>query len=289
MTSRKHTGELTYIDYLKAAFGWRVAIPALGRVRLNLLCLTGFGLLGLGLPGFWLLGMAYEAAYLLLMSGSRRFQSVVRGTFALHEQEVWRHRQRSLLESLDSESRYRYDHLLQTSNQIVGNAGADGASTDQLQARGLGRLLWMFLQLLVSRARIRTTLTGVSVAHVQHEIEQLTSRIQGLGEEDSPLRRSLQGSLDIARRRHDNLVEADNNLALVEAELDRVEQQFTLLLEQSSVSTSPASLTARLDGMLQSAEDTSRWLAEHAEVLGVREETDAPLLSCAPTSEIEKE
>jgi NAD(P)-dependent dehydrogenase (short-subunit alcohol dehydrogenase family) len=96
------------------------------------------------------------------------------------------------------------------------------------------------------------------------------------GADDSPLRRSLQGSLDIAQRRRENFVKAGENLKVVEAELDRIEKQFALLLEQSSASTDPTFLTAKLDGVMQSVQETSQWLSDHAEIFGVMEEPEAP-------------
>jgi hypothetical protein len=45
---------LDYLDYLKAAFYWKVRLGGLGYLPMNILILIGFGILGIGNPGFWL-------------------------------------------------------------------------------------------------------------------------------------------------------------------------------------------------------------------------------------------
>jgi hypothetical protein len=64
---------------------------------------------------------------------------------------------------------------------------------------------------------------------------------------------------------------------VVDAELDRIEKQFALLQEETSVSSDPSALTARLDGLTQSLQDTSRWLNEHTEFFRSIDEPVGPI------------
>ena len=68
-----------FLDYVKAAFHLKVPLRALGALPLNKLLLAGFAVLTLGHPGFLFLGLAYETAYLMGLSGNKRFQRLVQG------------------------------------------------------------------------------------------------------------------------------------------------------------------------------------------------------------------
>ena len=63
--------------YLKSAFLVSVDVPGLGRVPLNALAATAFGILGFAQPAFWLLGLAFEAAVVPALAFNPRFQKVV--------------------------------------------------------------------------------------------------------------------------------------------------------------------------------------------------------------------
>ena len=52
-------------------------MPALGRLPVNALALSGFGILGFGHAGFWLLGLGLEAAWLLSATSSQRFRVLI--------------------------------------------------------------------------------------------------------------------------------------------------------------------------------------------------------------------
>ena len=79
-------------------------------------------------------------------------------------------------------------------------------------------------------------------------------------------RRSLKATLEIQEKRLANLDTAANNLAVVDAELERIEQQVRLVREESAVSRSPEALSARLDAVSRTLGETSRFLDQHAEI-----------------------
>ena len=133
----------------------------------------------------------------------------------------------------------------------------------------------MFLKLLASRSRIREILAQTSRGDLEREIEALTGK---MAKEDpgSPVVRSMQGTLDIQKRRLDNLLQAESSLKLIEAELDRIEKHVTLLQEESQVSSDPTRLSDRLDGVMESLQGTSKWMAENDELFGSLEEVSSP-------------
>jgi SpoVK/Ycf46/Vps4 family AAA+-type ATPase len=89
--------------------------------------------------------------------------------------------------------------------------------------------------------------------------------------------RSLKGTLDIQQRRLENYNKADESLQVTEAELDRIEKQITLLAEETAVTSDPAMMSSRLDGVVQSLQGTTRWMSENAEFFGSLEEEPPPV------------
>ncbi len=267
---------LGFFDYLKAAFRWRVDIRGLGRMPLNYLILTGFSILGIGNPGFWLLGLAYEVGYLLFMAGSTRFQKVVQGDRLLKQRKIWKEKQNNLFTSLDGVSQRRYAELAHLCTQIIHNADTP-RGTDQLDLRisGLNQLLWTFIKLLNSRIKISKMLTQVTRPDIEREIKKISEQ---LTHEDpaSAIYRSLQGTLEIEKKRLENLIRAGESIKVVDSELDRIEKQVTLLHEEYLVSSDPDLLTNKLDAVMQSLQGTSRWMSEHNELFGSIDEITMP-------------
>jgi len=268
--------KLSFFDYVKAAFGWKVKISGMGAMPVNYLALAGFGILGFGHPAFWLLGMAYEVGYLFFMAGSDRFQRLVQGTALLKEKQKWKEKQTNVFINLDLESQERYGKLAYLCNMIIRNAdNLRVADQDDLRISGLNQLLWTFMKLLNSKIKINKILKQVTREDIEKEINRITTR---MSKEDpaSAIHRSLQGSLDIEKKRLDNLIKAGDSMKVVESELDRIEKQINLLHEESLVSSDPDVLTGKLDSVMESLQGTSRWMSEHNELFGSIEEASMP-------------
>jgi hypothetical protein len=277
---------LGFADFIRAAFGWRYQVPALGRVRLNLFGLAGFTILGLGHPAFWLLGLAFETGYLLFMSGNERFQKVVQGMHLSKQQDEWGSKLREILKSLDNPSRARYGRITELCDGIFKSSAVDGTGADSMRYRSLSQLVWTFLQLQVSKMRINSILSQVTRAQLIKELDGISGRLT-TEKPETQLYRSLTGTKEIAQKRLENYDRAAENLLVVDSELDRIEKQFMLLHEEASVS-SPELLTTRLDGVIQSLQDTSRWLTENRELLGSVDEAAAPEIMPGLLSQVQE-
>src|ERR1700760_812773 len=97
--------------YLKAAFWAAPKLAGLGRLPVNILALSGFGILGFGHAGFWLLGLAFEGTYLYALVSSPRFRNVVdAGEKQLTEGAAERERA-ALVGKLPADARARLDKL----------------------------------------------------------------------------------------------------------------------------------------------------------------------------------
>lgn len=269
--------ELGFLDYVKAAFSWRYRVPGMGHLPLNILALVGFGILGLGHPAFWLLGLAFEAGYLSLMSGDARFQRLVQGRKLMAERAVWQAKQSNLFDSLDPQSQNRYRSLADTCQQILKSTQSLSAGTamDDLRTGSLSQMAWMFLKLLYTKIRTKTITEKVSPSELEAEIKKLTEQLAA-EPEGSAMQRSLQGTLEIQKKRLENLNRAKESLKIIEAELCRIEHQVKLLNEEAAMASDPEALTVRLDGVMQSLDGTNKWMSEHGELFGGLEEATMP-------------
>lgn len=273
---------LNYWDYVKHAFNWKVRLPLLGHMPLNKLLIVGFAILGFAAPPFWLLGLALEGAYLLFLPGSDRFQKTVqkliRGEQLLRAQQTWAEKEQQILAGLALEDQRRYGRLWERCAGLQrSSAGAAAVvKVEQLAAGGLAQLLWIFLKLLDSRRRIQDIIDSTSLKELNREIEVLQGKL-AREPEGSAVAKSLKGTLDIQQRRLENYNKADESLKVTEAELDRIEKQITLLAEETAVTSDPAMMSDRLDGVVQSLQGTTRWMSENAEFFGSLEEEPPPV------------
>lgn len=261
---------LGFWDYAKAAFFRRVRLPVLGAMPANQMALGVLAVLGIANPGFWLLGAAAELAYITVLASSERFQKLIDGERLLSAQQSWEERVHSVVERLKPKSRERYRRLLGQSRAVLGLSETleddSLGSYRDLRSRSLNQMLWIFLRLLASREVIEENAARVDLGTLDWEIEGLEGRIAELDrDKDGALVRSLEGTLDIQKRRRENRSQADNNLAVVDAELERIERQVELIREESAISSKPEALSARLDAVTTTMTDTSRWIDEHAD------------------------
>jgi hypothetical protein len=264
---------LGFGDYLKEAFHRRVKVPLLGTLPANTMALGIFAVLGLANPGFWLLGAAGEVAYLFATASSQRFQNVVQGERLLTAQEGWEEKLQAKLEKLRDDSRQRYFSLLGQCRRILGMAESSQASSlagvHDLRSHSLDQMLTIFLRLLGSREAILDNLRNVDRETLEGKIARLKERLADLDPEaQAALARSLRGTLDIQRKRLQNLGRAVSSLNVIDAELQRIEEQVVLLREESAVSGGPGHLSTRLDSVTSAMQETSRWMDDHSDLLG---------------------
>ena len=149
----------------------------------------------------------------------------------------------------------------------LGAGAGEGGLTD-FRAGNLNQMLWLFLRLLASRESITDTLARVDRRQLEAGLESLKARRRRRpATPRAPLARSLRATLEIQEKRLANLDTATNNLAVIDAELERIEQQVRLVREESAVSRSPEALSARLDAVSSTLSETSRWMDQHADLM----------------------
>ena len=262
-----------FLSYVTAAFNAR---PFGMFVAPNWVGLAAFGLLGITNPGFWVLGAGLELGYLLTLATNSRFQRVIASKPLSAARNEWNERINRLTGRLDRADRGRYEALAERTRSIIdiqAHGGADLPHGIEAQADGLGRLLWMFLRLLVARRAILTVL--VDSAGDDGALERRVKELERQAHDesvDADLRRSLAGQVEILGQRIEQRDEAERKLAYTDAELTRIEQQVELIREQAALSTDPEILSRRIDEIAATLGGTGQWIRDQQKVYGAMED-----------------
>ncbi len=83
-----------------------------------------------------------------------------------------------------------------------------------------------------------------------------------------PVRKSKAGTVEIQKRRLENLERAAEQRATIESELERIEQQVELIREDTAMGREPIALTNRIDQVVGTLAETSQWMKRNADLLG---------------------
>jgi len=247
-------------SYLGAAFNARpLGMP----VPPNWFCLAAFGLLGaLVNPGFWLIGAGVEGLYLWVMSRNQRFRATVD---AANGESNWDLRYQSLVAPLDADARSVQSAMEQQASEIVQILGR--VSANESQIGDVRQMAWLHLKLLAARASLIQVI-GVAAndqTSMAEQEQRVTSRLKR-GDADDELRRSLEQQLQVIQSRRAAHADAERRRELVDAELDRLRQQISLVREQALLATDEHSIATSLDALSASLNEANRWLKDQREL-----------------------
>ena len=257
-------------DYVRAAFNAR---PFGMFMPPNWIGLGAFALLGLTDPWFWVLGLGLELGYLSLLVTNPRFQRTVHAG-APGPARDWQQTISTLLGRLGEADRRRYLLLDTRCRAIHDQQMPSGRVPDGLDAQrdGLGRLLWMFLRLLLARQAIERVLQEAERGEpIEARLSALEAQIAAPAVGDD-LRRSLTGQAEILRQRLEQQTEARGKLAFLDAELTRIQEQVELIREQAALATDPEVLSQRIDQITATLGGTAQWIRDQQQVYGAMED-----------------
>jgi hypothetical protein len=269
-------------DYIRAAFNAR---PFGMFVAPNWIGLGAFALMGIAEPGFWVLGAGLELGYLALLATNSRFQRTVAAGRPSGSPTDWDRKIASLLERLDEADRRGYNLLAMRCRAILDELHHSGHASQAhaltTQSEGLGRLLWMYLRLLLARQAIRRVLREAEQGPpIDGRLAALDRQIAA-PETSEDLRRSLSSQADILRQRLAQQTEARGKLAYLDAELTRIQEQVELIREQAALTTDPELLSQRIDEIAATLGGTAQWIRDQQQIYGAMEDllADPPPLA----------
>jgi hypothetical protein len=265
--------------YLKAAFNVRWPIPGLGGIPVNWLFLIGVGIAGwLFHPALWLMGGALSLGFTTFLAHNPRFQRLVNASSSNRADYDFSLRIAQQVQSLPALARKRYTDLegrCRTIREMSGSL-APGAFTE-VQAGGLKKLLWIFLRLLLSREMILNQSRTTNKEDLQEEIKRSEDQLTQLADPAKErLRKSVEGTLEILKKRLTNLDESRNALEFIDAELKRIEHQVELIAQEAAMAKDGAHLSEKIDTVAGTLTETQDWMKSNQEILGNLEDMDIP-------------
>lgn len=271
-------------SYLAAAFNARpfgMPLPP------NWFGIAAFALLGVFVsPGFWLIGAGLEGLYLWTLSRNSRFRATVD---AGGKGEDWVARYNALSYHLDEDARRRQESIEVQAREIVDLLSRTGAT--EMQKSDVRQMAWLHLKLLAARASVLQVINAAD--RDRRSLEDQERRvIDRLSEEtlSEDLKRSLEQQLEVLRTRRAGHADAQHRRELIEAELERLRQQVSLVREQALLATDEHSVASTLDSLSASLNEANRWLRDQRELFaGLEGLTDEPppedLLARVPTQQ----
>lgn len=249
------------VRYVVAAFNARpfgMVVPP------NWLALGAFALLGAFLnPGFWLIGVGLEAAYLLMLVRSERFRRLVD---AFEQPAIaGQSSHQDLVQRLEPRSKALHAAMQEQGAELVGVLDRQGATAAQLG--DVRQLVWLHLKLLIARDGLVAVLESGSRDRqsLADQEADLAARLgsNSLGDD---LRRSLEQRLEVIGSRRKAQADAAARRELVEAELERLRQQMSLVREQALLATDEGAVARSVDALSASLNEANRWLRDQREL-----------------------
>jgi hypothetical protein len=258
-------------SYLAAAFNARpfgMPIPP------NWFGLAAFALLGAFIhPGLWLIGAGLEGLYLWLVSQNPRFRTAVDAQSP--ERVDWRNRYEMLARPLDPSAREQQYAIEEQAAEIVELLTRSGGYESQMG--DVRQMAWLHLKLLAARAALLQVIASAVRARrdLDAQEQRIETRLKGDCGDD--LRRSLEQQLEVIRTRRAAHADAERRRELVDAEIERLRQQVSLVREQALLATDERSAAQNLDAITASLNEANRWLKDQRELFaGLDDLTDEP-------------
>jgi hypothetical protein len=258
-------------SYLAAAFNAR---PFGMPVPPNWFGVAGFVLLGALLnPAFLLIGAGVEGLYLWTLSRNERFRATVD---AEGGKQNFDSRYGSLISTLDNASRQLQEGIEYQALEIVELLARTGATESQIT--DVRQMAWLHLKLLAARASMLEVISSADREKraLEEQERRVIERLSGTDVSDE-LRRSLEQQLNVIRSRREAHADAQRRRELVDAELERLRQQVSLVREQALLATDEHSVASSLDALSASLNEANRWLKDQRELFaGLDDLTDEP-------------
>jgi len=255
-------------NYLEEAFKSQYNLIGLGTA-------LGFAILsGTAFP--LLLAAGVEMMVLPLVAGSERYQRLVRAR-RLDEVDTAKQQKRDLeanemLRELGESERQRYHGLTTLAREIRENyKGLDESSRMLLEEliKKLDFLLSFYLRMRYSLSRYDNYLATTDPARIEQRIKEIDQEAREGPEKIQQIKGRTRAVL---RKRLERYQKAEENRQLVDAQTETVLEVLQLLRDQSYAMRDPREITAQLDGLVSSAEETERGVKDMEELLGSEDE-----------------
>lgn len=240
----------------------------------------GFALLsGTLLP--LLVAAGVEMVVLPLVSGSARFQRLVRARLSQEDEQQRETKTQdqnyALFRQLSDNEKQRYRALEGLAGEIRNNyAGLDSSSRMLLDdlIQKLDFLLQFYLRMRASVARYERYFATTDPERIQERIAMLDGEIAQGSDRVKEIKSKTHAVLLKRMERYQKALE---NKQLVDAQTETVQEVLQLLRDQSYSMRDPRTITEQLDGLVSSAEETERGVRDMEDLLATDQDTLAGL------------
>ena len=262
--------EPSFWEYVKAAFFARKRVKGLGEVPINVLALFAIGVAGLVHPALWLIGAGLEVGFVSVLSQNPRFQNLVRGQRLRESANDFVDRIEDIVARLSEGSQERSKRLEAKCDQIreMGAmlAGVSLSNIDHMKETGLNSLLMIHAKLLLSRESVHSNMRESNASELENKLKQAEKRLASATSD--AMKRSLEANIAILKKRIKYHHDARENLQVIDAELERIENQVDLIREEVAVSRDPGVLSARIDAVATTIGEANQFLIANEVLLG---------------------
>lgn len=265
--------KLGFFDYVKEAFNVKVRVPAMGKVPVNWLALAGIGAVSVFAPPFLLIGAGMELGYLYVLASNPRFRKYVNSIKNLKTREQWEEKKKRILSQLTPSSRAKYEELEGKCRKVISIYEAASLETGNLDTSRLitmNQILWTSLKLLHSRGIIVRNIKSESPEDLKKKIANLEENLKT--ESSTRLQKTLQSTIEIMKKRVQNIEAADEKLKSIDLELMRIEEQLELLTNVAAMGGTDGTLSEKIDSIATSISETDEWMKTDKELFGALEE-----------------
>lgn len=236
--------------YVKSAFLVGVDVPGLGRIPLNALAACGFGVLGFGEHALWLLGLGIETALVSSLAFNKRFQNWVDATSFKRSDDQVAAESAALLKVLPADSKARLTKLqakCEQTLQMYRNLQSDEFEfTIETNREALKKLQRTYLKLLVARQHLTELDSPDAEQALKAQIVHLETDLKN--SDDSPsVRDSKTATLNILKKRLNNLDRKAETLEEIDSDLMRIEAQVDLVRENAGMQSKPQTISADIE------------------------------------------
>lgn len=200
---------------------------------------------------------------------------------ALAQVDEFLKRRERLLSALSSGRRARYAELATVCRDIEAATNESPLATQQPSSdprlRKLDELMWTYLRLLGIEESLERFLETerkeelpLVVQEAEGEANLLSQEIEALKEKATSgtleskkrLLSSRLERLDVLRKRVERVNTANDNLALVRSEQERLVEQIKLVRADAVAAKNAETLTARIDATVEHLDQTNKWISE---------------------------
>ena len=211
-----------------------------------------------------ILAAAIELIYLGNMPRQERFRRAIRSRKAAEHAKP--PSQKELFHSLTKQSQRRYAKLRKLEKDISANYRKLSYASQGMLDSHLGKingLLDSYLNLLYQKERYEFT----SRASTEQEVVEAMERLRIDMEDDPPRVKAVKARrLRILEQRLDRSKKGQENLEIIKAQLETIEDVTKYILEQSLTLRNPEEITFQLDTLLSEVEETQASVVELEEV-----------------------